>query len=398
MAASIAALLPLPNATGGNNFIRQPNVEDESERYLARLDIPLGNDNLFARYIRSDRFRFVPGWFGGVIDGTSTSAWGRNFLDSHALVVGWTKVLGARLVNEARFSYARGTNDGTQDPFGEDGNAQIGFNGVPDDPRVVGGIVGIDITGHIRLGSPNFMPKFQHTEQFQYLNTLTWLRGRHQVKFGADVMLPMSNEYFDVAPTRGNLRFNGPFTGNAFADFLIGYAQRAQLTNVFVVNQRLWSTLVLRAGRLEADRQADGQSRPALRLHDAGHREGQPHGELRSERQRRPGALVFASDGSLDDRALVKPDTNNFAPRIGAVYRLNDRTILRGGYGVFFNQFERIGSEDQLALNPPGLQQHPGQLHRQYQPGVADERWIPGELPRSFEPGDSQPEVARRDR
>ena len=50
------------------------------------------------------------------------------------------------------------------------------------------------------------MPKFQHTEQFQYLNTLTWLRGRHQVKFGADVMVPMSNEYFDVAPTRGNLR------------------------------------------------------------------------------------------------------------------------------------------------------------------------------------------------
>ena len=58
-------------------------------------------------------------------------------------------------------------------PFGEDGNAQIGFRGVPNDPRVVGGIVGIDISGHIRLGSPNFMPKFQHTEQLQYLNTLT---------------------------------------------------------------------------------------------------------------------------------------------------------------------------------------------------------------------------------
>ena len=55
------------------------------------------------------------------------------------------------------------------------------------------------------------------------------------------------------------------------------------------------------------------------------------------------GGLVFASDGSLEDRALVKPDTNNFAPRIGTVYRLGDRTILRGGYGVFFNQFERIG-------------------------------------------------------
>ena len=54
---------------------------------------------------------------------------------------GWTKVIGTTLVNEARLSYARGTNDGTQDPFGEDGNAQIGFKGVPNDPRVIGGIV-----------------------------------------------------------------------------------------------------------------------------------------------------------------------------------------------------------------------------------------------------------------
>ena len=128
---------------------------------------------MFARYIYSDRFRYVPGWFGGVLDGTSTSAWGRNYLKSHGAVGGWTKVLGSSLVNEARFSWARGTNDGTQDPFGEDGNAQIGFKGVPTNPRVVGGIVGIDITGHIRLGSPNFMPKFQHTDQFQYLDTLT---------------------------------------------------------------------------------------------------------------------------------------------------------------------------------------------------------------------------------
>jgi outer membrane receptor protein involved in Fe transport len=355
VSARIAALLPQPNASGGNNFIRQPNVEDDVERYLARVDFPIGNDNLFARYIRSNRFRFVPGWFGGIIDGTSTSAWGRNYLDSDALVLGWTKVIGSTLVNEARFSYARGTNDGTQDPFGEDGNAQIGFTGVPNDPRVIGGIVGIDISGHIRLGSPNFMPKFQHTEQFQYLNTLTWLRGRHQVKLGADVMFPMRNEYFDVAPTRGNVSFNGSFTGNAFADFLLGYVQAAQLTNVFVVNQRLWSTsffvqddwkpndnltltLGLRYDFMTPPYEADNRMANFDPTANGG-----------------AGALVFASDGSLEDRALVKPDKNNVAPRIGMVYRLGERTIIRGGYGVFFNQFERIGSEDQLALNPPSL-------------------------------------------
>ena len=67
------------------------------------------------------------------------------------------------------------------------------------------------------------------------------------------------------------------------------------------------------------------------------------------------GQLVFAKDGSLEDRALVKPDRNNFSPRLGAVYKLDDAPIVRGGYGIFYNQFDRIGSEDQLALNPPGL-------------------------------------------
>ena len=356
VAASIASMLPLPNATGGNNFIRQPNVEDESDRYLARVDVPLGNnDNLFARYIGSSRFRYVPGFFGGVVDGTSTSAWGRNYLDSHAGVVGWNKVLGDTLFNEARFSYARGTNDGTQDPFGEDGNAQIGFPGVPADPRVVGGIVGIDISGHLRIGSPNFMPKFQHTEQFQYLNTLTWLRGRHQWKFGADLMLPMRNEYFDVAPTRGNLTFNGSFTGNAFADFLLGYSQRAQLTNVFVVNQRLWSTSFFVQDDWKVTDQLTLNIGVRYDFMTPPYEQDNQMANFDPAGNGGAGALYYATDGSLEDRALVKPDTNNFAPRMGAVYKVSDRTIIRGGYGVFYNQFERIGSEDQLALNPPGL-------------------------------------------
>ena len=353
VAAAIMNLVPLPNATGANNFIRQPNVEDTSDRYMARVDLPTGtSSNLFVRYIGSNRVRFVPGWFGGVLDGTSTSAWGRNFLDSHAVVGGWNKVLGSRLVNESRVSYARGTNDGEQDPFGQSGMDQIGFKGVPNDPRVAGGIVGIDIDGHIRMGSPNFMPKFQHTNQLQWLNTTTWMRGEHQIKFGIDLMMPMSNEYFDVAPTRGNLRFQATFTGNAFGDFLLGYPNRAELTNVFVVNQELWSSSFYV--------QDDWKPTDKLTLNLGLRYDFMPPATEKDNRLANfdpagSGRLVFASDGSLAERALVNPDKNNFAPRVGAVYRINDKTLLRGGYGMFFNQFERIGSEDQLALNPPGL-------------------------------------------
>ena len=179
-------------------------------------------------------------------------------------------MIGPNVVNEARFSYARGVNDGTQDPFGEDGNAQIGSEACPTIRASSAASSASTSSGHIRLGSPNFMPKFQHTDQIQYLNTLTWLRGGHQLKFGADVMAPMNNEYFDVAPTRGNLTFNGQFTGNAFADFMLGYVQRAQLTNVFVVNQQLRSTSFYVQDDWKVERRADAEPRHALRLHDAG--------------------------------------------------------------------------------------------------------------------------------
>jgi outer membrane receptor protein involved in Fe transport len=160
------------------------------------------------------------------------------------------------------------------------------------------------------------------------------------------------NEYFDVAPTRGNLTFNGSFTNNAFADFLLGYSQRAQLTNVYVVNQRLWSTSFF----VQDDWKATDALTVNLGLrYDFTTPPYDANNQMANFDPTGAGSLYFASDGSLADRALVEPDKNNFSPRVGLVYKLGDRTILRGGYGTFYNQFERAGSEDQLALNPPGL-------------------------------------------
>ncbi|HVL66163.1 MAG TPA: TonB-dependent receptor [Vicinamibacterales bacterium] len=352
VAAAILNLIPMPNTTGTNNFLRTPAVTDDGDRYLGRIDMRLGGaDNVFARYIYSDRFRFVPGNFGGVLDGTSTSAWGRNYLTSHAFVGGLTKVFGSAIFNETRISWARGISDGTQDPFGQSGMSQIGFKGVPDDPLVAGGIVGIDITGYSRLGSPNFMPKFQHTDQVQITNTLSWLRGKHQWKFGADLMPIMNNEYMDIPSTRGNLQFTGSYTGNALADFMLGYVLDAELSNVHVVNQRRWST----AFYVQDDWRPSDRLTLSLGLRYDFMTPALERDDKQANFDPASGGLVFAKSGTLSERALVNPDKNNFAPRLGLVYRLNDQTVVRSGYGVFYNLFDRIGSEDQLALNPPGL-------------------------------------------
>jgi hypothetical protein len=332
----IVSMLPKPDAWG-TTTIRQPGSRT-SRNAIARVDT-LGSTTS-SRYICSDRFgasrlpRRHPRRHVDLGDGAATSARTRSSQAGRS---------SARRSSTRRAS--RTAAPTTADPFGEDGNAQIGFKGVPADDRVVGGIVGMDVSGHIRLGSPNFMPKFQHTEQMQFLNTLTWLKGRHQVKFGVDVMAPMNNEYFDVAPTSGNLEFNGQFNGSGLADFMLCYAQRAQLTNVFVVEQQLQS--------YGAYIQDDWKVGDALtvnigvaRLHDAGHREEQPDGELR------PGhaGLVFASDGSIEDRALVNPiattsrraSARQCAGRDHPAWRLGSSTTSSTAWG-----------RDQLALNRP---------------------------------------------
>jgi hypothetical protein len=359
VAAAMFELLPPPNATGSSNFVRpDAEVTDDSDRLLARLDFrPTGKDTLFLRFIRTTRDRSIPGAFGGLVDGTGTSAFGDQTIDSDGAVLGWTRIFGPSVVNELRVSWTAVDSDAVQQPFGQDPPPAALVPGVPDDPRINGGIAGVTIDGYFggpglgRMGSPDFLPKYQRTDQLEVLNTLSWLTGAHQWKLGVNVLAPMSNDYVDVPAMRGSFRFRGRFTGNPVADFLLGYVADAQLSNVWEVNQRHWATSFFV--------QDDWRLSERLTL-NLGLRYDFITPALEAENEQinfdpETATLVSARDGSLEERGLVKPDTNNFAPRVGIVFRLDEKTVLRAGYGIFYNLFDRIGSEDQLALNPPGL-------------------------------------------
>jgi hypothetical protein len=188
------------------------------------------------------------------------------------------------------------------------------------------------------------------------------------LKFGVVIQGPLRNIFQDEPGTRGSLGFDKIFTcqrgsnlqctgntGISYADALRGYVKSAQLTNVFFVDQRplmlggfaqddwrITPQLTLNLG-LRYDFSApavDGQNRMA-NFNPAANGGG--------------GGLVYAASGSLQDRALVEPNTKDFGPRIGFAWSVNPKAVLRGGYGIFYTLFERVGSENQLALNPPGL-------------------------------------------
>ena len=85
--------------------------------------------------------------------------------------------------------------------------------------------------------------------------------------------------------------------------------------------------------------------------------------------------LIAAKDGSIYDRALVNPDRNNFAPRLGAAWAVDDKTVVRAGYGISYIHFNRMGGENLLSFNGPhvvGLSinqtTQPAAVRRQRQP------------------------------
>src|SRR5262249_24644556 len=180
-ATAILALVPLPNQSGVNNYFRNANLIDNSDRLLTRVDWrPNATDSVFGRYIFSNRDRQIPGAFGGVIDGTGTSAFGNQKIKTNAIVGGRTRVLPARMVNEARFSWSQSRSDAVQQPFGLAPPPAAQIPGMITDPIVAGGFPGITVTGYFggsglgRLGSPDFLPKFQHPDPFEDIGAGPW--------------------------------------------------------------------------------------------------------------------------------------------------------------------------------------------------------------------------------
>lgn len=358
---ALMALFPEPNFKGGgatfpelNNFSRTGSLTDFNASYDARVDwTPTSNDTIFTRFNYFNRTRDIPGYFGGLADGTSTSAWGNQVLKGASVVLGWTRILGPSMVNDFRFGWVRDYSQAQQQPFTSSQTAGDFLPGIPNNPAIGGGVPLTTFTNKTFLGSPDFLPKQQVPMLYQYNDTLAWTRGSHSLKFGATVFLPMRNIFQDEPGTRGDLTFTGIFTGGlSYADGLLGATEYTQLTNVFFIDQRLW----MASGFAEDDWKMTPKLTLNLGLrYDFAAPAVEAKNRVANFNPAGAGSLVFASGGSLSQRALVNPNSTNFGPRIGASYSINGKTVLRGGYGVYYTALERIGSEDQLSENPPFL-------------------------------------------
>jgi hypothetical protein len=209
----------------------------------ARSTASRRNDSIFGRYIYSNRTAQIPGAFGGVLDGTGTSAFGNQTIKTNALVGGWTRVISSAMVNEFRFSWSqsrptRCSSRSAQPPPRRD-DSRIG-----DQPARAGGLPASrsTATSADRASAASARPtscRSSSTPTSSSSSTrVSWLRGNHCAQGRRRHHRADAERVHGRAGDARRAALPHVFTGNAMADYLLGYVADLQLSNVFVVEQR----------------------------------------------------------------------------------------------------------------------------------------------------------------
>jgi outer membrane receptor protein involved in Fe transport len=197
------------------------------------------------------------------------------------------------------------------------------------------------------FGSTTSQPQYQIPNTYLTSGVVSMQRGAHSIKFGSDITY-IQTAILDVSAIRGTFTFSNTWTGNPWADFLLGLPSAYTQTSPTVAYNRNWIYNFFI--------QDDYRLLPNLTLNlGLRYEYGSPTYEKfnhLSNYDLATGSLLLASS---DNRSLVNPDLRNFAPRIGLAWTAAPRLVIRSAYGIFYQHTFRQGRENLLAENPPFL-------------------------------------------
>jgi len=233
-----------------------------------------------------------------------------------------------------------------QQNAGRNVNAAVGLPTVSANPRDFG-LTAISVTGFSPLGDEGNNPQHGTTNVYQVLDNLTYVRGRHLAKFGLDVRILQQNAFRDVQ-SRGFIDFLGLFTGNSLEELLLGLPTDsgvARLDNPQHLRSHSYSFFAHDAWRI----------RPRLTLtfglryeYNSPAADAQDRANLFDPVRR---TLVPVGANGMP-RGGYLPDRDNFAPRVGLAWMPGNGTVLRGGYGLYYDQSSLAPGEG-LYFSPP---------------------------------------------
>jgi hypothetical protein len=383
-----AGTFPKPNFNNGTQYISSIPQPTNVREDIVRIDHSINSKfQLMGHYLHDtlDQEYFPPLW------GDSTYPTVGTIMNnpSYSAVIKLTQTYTPNLLNETAFLYAG--NKITLTPTDGPGGTFVqpaGWNATsffPNANNLMSRLPEIQLQGSpIQVTwSPSYYPWKNGYEGFQYRDDISWTKGRHNFKFGATWLHTYKNQQLQYN-TNGVVSFsNSQFSGDSYVNFLLGdassYSQLEYLYGKHWVNNNY--------GGYAND---NWHATPRLTLNLGLRYDGMPHA---FERYNKFSNFVPAlydtslgnpvkTDGTLDPEALstfpgtgteqfylngireagvngfprgaVKDHYWTFQPRVGFAFDIagNGKTVLRGGFGMFF---ERVQGNDvyNAALNPP---------------------------------------------
>ena len=242
-----------------------------------------------------------------------------------------------------------------------------GIPGLPTSSNLVGGLNSQSISGFSQLGRQTSNPQFQNPTTFDPKLNYSLVKGRHAIKAGYEFQA-IRTEVLDTNPLYGADTYSGSFskptctqlgqaagctiasdsTSYNLADFYFGTPSIVQLGSNLVVNLRQhihalyvqddWHV----TSKLTVNLGLRWEFATPLYERDNNYTNFDPTTDT----------MVKATSGSLFQRSLVHPDYKDFGPRIGLAYSYDTKTVVRAGYGISYDFFNRVGSAAE-GINAP---------------------------------------------
>jgi hypothetical protein len=342
------AFVPLPNAPNGRYTFASRQQFDQ-DQLITKIDHQFTKNNtLTGRLLRSSEARQeatgnLPGFFAAIE------------YDNWNVAVTDTQVFSPTLLNVVRFTF--NDIDRRQLPVVPGNQSWIDFGAkftrtfTGDAPVAMHTVVDGYFTAFSRFPLNHFR------QNHNFADDLTWTRGSHQLQFGGSVTRSRLNlqELFRGDPFA---QFRNNFTGDAFADFLLGRPSQVEQIAELANNPRDWEIGLY----AQDDWKASGRLtlnlglrwEPYLPFVDPQDRFSQFRSGVQSTVfPTAPRGNVFPGDAGIP-RAMIRSRYDNFAPRFGFAWDIfgKGKTSLRGGYGVFYSQI-RQQAHNQISTNQP---------------------------------------------
>ena len=383
IAQNLLKFIPTPNLPGvppdEQNFHFITTATNNSDDLNIRLMHALGGSSVGPHRGRGPQNNLTFGFHYHGADSVLTnpfpSVGGNTSARNFDVPVGYIRSFG-KLTNIFRVDYNR-SRTSTQNlyAFSQNIAGDLGIGGVSSDPFDFG-LPNLSFTHFGSLNDTN--PRLIRNQTYTFTDNMIWTHGKHTLHWGGDFrFIQLNTEASNDA--RGTFVFTGlntsqqgtPNTGFDLADFLLGLPQQTQLQKALHTGDNNYH---FRGNFWDLYAQDEWKVRNNLTLNlGLRYEYVSPFTELNdrianldiaSEFLVNPGffppnAVVPVLPGGIGPNnglypgSLVRPDRNNFAPRVGIAWKALPRTVVRAGYGINYNTGAYQTIVQQLAFQPP---------------------------------------------